>query len=515
MDEQELSQDRESFSVGSEFEAKQPGQALGLGPLELSYQELFADVLADGVITDAERQRLNKVADNLGLNKERLERLEQAMTTAYESHHRTRVVQEIRDPLRPLSPLLGAPPLTTPREPPPSSGAFAPGAMESLQAENEQLRQRIALLERELEQAQAAVHVEVSLAGWEADVGTHDSEAAWRLVRQDPAEEHALRELLGAYRAEGNDDGAFLCLQALAVVGRAREDEQVVLERHRRLDLIAPPRALDEDIWTSCLMHSEQERTTGALFSVITPALLVGRVTALRRDGRLPALPAEQKQEIAQSTVMGVRAVAWGSALLGLHCPSVYLDVEEAGGYVHIVKMPPCTLLGRGVLSGRGLLQLAFLVGQHLCYYRGEHFIKTMFSATEDLEDLFLAALLLANPQLPLSGPKRARVEPLARAIEPLLEPTQLDALRGHYLRFADEGGRTNLMRWSHAVDKTATRAGLVLCQDLGVACGVLAEQEGPLGPLALELISFATSSRFLSLRKNLRVAHETEATSS
>ena len=49
-----------------------PGEiagALGLGPLEQQYEELFAEVLADGIITADERARLEKAADNLGLDR--------------------------------------------------------------------------------------------------------------------------------------------------------------------------------------------------------------------------------------------------------------------------------------------------------------------------------------------------------------------------------------------------------------------------------------------------------------
>jgi hypothetical protein len=169
--------------------------------------------------------------------------------------------------------------------------------------------------------------------------------------------------------------------------------------------------------------------------------------------------------------------------------------------------MPPFTVVGRRALSGRTVPELAFAVGRHMSLYRGEHFVRTLFSSTEDLEDLFLAALLIANPKLPIKGAKRARIEPLARAIEPLLEPPQIDALRGNYLRFAEDGGRTNLQRWSSAIDKTAARVGLALCQDLSTALRSLEPSEGKLGPLALDLLAYATSPRFVALRTNLGVS--------
>ncbi|HSC89930.1 MAG TPA: hypothetical protein VLC09_21815, partial [Polyangiaceae bacterium] len=95
----------------------------------------------------------------------------------------------------------------------------------------------------------------------------------------------------------------------------------------------------------------------------------------------------------------------------------------------------------------------------------------------------------------------------LARAIQPLLEPAQLDALRGHYLRFAEEGGRTNLQRWGASVEKTSARVGLALSQDLTTALALVGQSEGAGGPLGLDLLAFATSDRFLLLRRRLGLA--------
>jgi hypothetical protein len=97
-------------------------------------------------------------------------------------------------------------------------------------------------------------------------------------------------------------------------------------------------------------------------------------------------------------------------------------------------------------------------------------------------------------------------VGPIAAAIEPLLQPAQIDALRGHLLRFVEEGGRTNLQRWGAAVDKTACRAGLLLCGDLTSAAAMLKAEEGANGELLRDLIAFATSEAHSKLRTQLGI---------
>jgi len=255
------------------------------------------------------------------------------------------------------------------------------------------------------------------------------------------------------------------------------------------------------------LFHPEEEVLTGQILGVITPAVLLGRVTALRRDGKLHQVDASLRQDPSKATITAVRALPWGAAILGLAAPGIYLEKDRDTGYEHIPAVPPLTIVGKRVLSGKTQLEHAFLVGRHLCFYRQEHYVKTLFNAVPDLEDLFLAALTIGNPGLPIAEDMKRRVPRIARAIEPVLEPKQVDALRGHFLRFVEEGGRTNLMRWSTSVDKTACRAGLLLCNDLGTASAVLEAEEGKQGELGKDLINFVTSERYFQLRRQLGIA--------
>jgi hypothetical protein len=240
---------------------------------------------------------------------------------------------------------------------------------------------------------------------------------------------------------------------------------------------------------------------------VIAPAVLLGRVTALRRDRQLHQPAAELRQDPASSTITAVRAMAWAAAILGLPLPPIYVEKQRDVGYEHIPGVPPLSVVGQRVLSRRSPLEHAFLVGRHLSWYRSEHYIKTLFSAVPDLEDLFLAALTIGNPGLPIAEDIKRRVQPIAKAIEPILQPQQLDTLRGRFLRFVEEGGRTNLQRWSAATEKTACRVGLLLSGDLLTARELLEPEEGELGELMKDLIVFVASERYFTLRRQLGIA--------
>jgi hypothetical protein len=188
--------------------------------------------------------------------------------------------------------------------------------------------------------------------------------------------------------------------------------------------------------------------------------------------------------------------------------PAIYADPDFAGTVEMVPSVPPAARLGAGALSGRSSAELAFLAGRHLAWHREEHFVRMLVPRIPDLEEIFLAALSIGNPGLPLAPNVKQLVVPIAKAIEPILEPSAVDRLRGHFLRFVEEGGRTNLQRWAAAMDKTTARAGLLLAGDLHAARAVLAAEDPAKAEEKMsDLLTFVVSDRYAKLRKQIGVA--------
>jgi hypothetical protein len=483
------------FLHAAGFAASEVSGGFGLGPLESQYEELFGEALEDGIITSDERARLEKAAENLGIGRDRLLRLEQAMVAAYESRHRVQIVEHYEEPAASLVPL--------------RVEAEGDAGRALLLKRIEQLEFRVRELEGELRRAQSAINVEVDLSGLEseAELASEDPDECWRRIRRNPTDAEAHRQLRRIYVARGDADRSFCLAQCLVALGAANDEERADFEAHRTQTLIAPRAGLSQNAWYDQLFHPEEEVLTGQIFSIVAPAILLGRVTALRRDGKLHQPKPETRQDPGKATVTAVRAIPWAAAILGLPQPNIFVERDRDEGYEHVPGVPPLTVVGKRVLSGRTQLEHAFLVGRHLSFYRNEHFVKTLFSAVPDLEDLFLAALVIGNPGLPIAEDMKRRVTPIAKAIQPLLEPAQIDRLRGCFLRFVEEGGRTNLQRWALCTEKTACRAGFLLANDLGTALKLLAAEERGLGELGKDLFAFATSERYFQLRRQLGIA--------
>lgn len=487
------SESTSSFELARGFDQGTASGAFELGPLAASYAQLFADALEDGVITATERVQLDQAASDLGMSRAQLQQLEQAMVHAYELHHRVKVVDRWQAPARL----------------PPPAGTTEVASPAAMLAQIEQLSRRVRQLETELREARSHVNVEVDLTGLgSTDPGAEEAPEPLRAgIRRDPTNPELFARLYSACKAAGDRDGQFRAAQALVVLGAASGEQAALDAQHAPEGLIAPQRALSTQDWNTALAHPELDIVTGNILSLVTPAALMGRVAGLRREKKLPELSESQRHDAKDSTVMAVRALGWAAAVLGMPTPAIYTDVERELSYAHVPGVPPYTLIGKEALAGRAQAEIAFLAARHMTYYRAEFFVKVLFPEVNELEDLFLAALLIGSPSLPLPTHVKSRVAPISGALEPLLDAERRDLLRQQFQTFVADGGRTNLLRWSESIDKTACRAGLCLSGDLGAATRMLAGDEGPEGPLRADLLAFAVSERHGKLRRRLGIA--------
>lgn len=497
-----MSEANVTFEHQAGFEAGEVSGNVRLGKLEAMYEELFAEVIEDGVITVEERKQLDKMADSLGLDRMRLRKLETALQAAYESRNRV-VIQDMSDAEpgpQSIQPLV---PATDPRT-------------QALERRIKALEARIKDLEIELEDARSHIAVDIDLsdvappAAARPDLPEEDPADLARRVRHDPRDEDSLHALYRLYDKRGERDSRYLVAQVLTYLGSANEAQRAVYEEHKTVGLIRPKAALTREAWTRLLFHPEEEALVGEIFSVVVSAVLVGRISALRRDKQLVKLEADKKQDPESSTIQAVRCFHWAAAILGMRAPGLYLAPDYAGAVEMVPNVPPASRLGKLALSGRSASELAFLAGRHLGHYREEHFVKLLVPDARGLEEIFLAALSIGNPGLPLSGHVKELVVPIAKAIEPILEPPQIDHLRGQFLRFVEEGGRVNLSRWATSVDRTCARAGLLLSGDLVAAENVLAletKDRAQIDEKMNDLLSFLLSERATKLRKQLGIA--------
>ncbi len=303
---------------------------------------------------------------------------------------------------------------------------------------------------------------------------------------------------------EGDLDGQVTTAAVLVRRGVATPEQHALFERFRAKGPPRPARALTSEAWAR-LFHPDEDRTTGDVFAVIASAALLGRISAMRRDRSLPHLDPEKRHEHTSSTVSAVRAVAWSAATLGMRAPPVYVDPSEPLAFEIVPALPPALRLGAPMLSGLSAVQLAFHCARHVTWFREEHFVCTLVPTIANLEELFLAALSIGAPQIPLLPEVRARLAVVAEAILPVLDEAKLARLNRQVAAFVTAGGRTSLRKWAQSAEWTALRAGVLLCGDLQVACDVVAKESNAADRIR-ELERFWASDDATYLRAQLGI---------
>jgi hypothetical protein len=420
------------------------------GDFEKQYEELFAEALEEGEISPEERHRLDLAAAALGLEAERVRRLEAALLNAYE-HRAAITLVDRADP-----------------------SALADNAPRT---------------------ARPASHLDVD----------DDRPTPITFNSPLPDENATLHERFAEARRTRNHEIELRTSAVLVRRGQANREETRIYEKLRTRAPPRPTRGLSAEGWTR-LFHPDEDRCTGDVFAVIASAALLGRISAMRRDRSLPHLDPEKKQDPIASTVSAVRAVAWGAATLGLRTPPLFVDAEVGIAFEMVPALPPALRIGSPMLAGKSALELAFHCGRHLTWFREEHFVCTLVPTIANLEELFLAALSIGAPRVELLPEVRARIAMVAEAIIPVLDDPRLARLRAQVERFLAQGGRTSLRRWAQAAEWTALRAGLLLCGDLATACEAVARETNAEDRIR-ELERFWVSDDLLALRRELGIA--------
>lgn len=549
-------------------QAAVPG-GIDLADAEARYADLFAELIWDGNITPAKRRTLNDAAHNLRLDLSRVERIEHSLSEAHESRNQFDVVDEETNDLlgaEHTTERHSVAPFAQAQDPGILALQKRIGVLEEqlyhADQDKRRLAQHVASLQRLVEQLQFALESTLEElddthqkleerksqappppkqpprkpmapepersvqrmrsavyeeAAWEAETfdiaapappPRHNPDIIYEELSKAPRDPEHLHALFNALGRGEDLDRRWCIAHILTFLGRADGREKELAARYAHSGLVRPSRAVNDDEWRELLFHPEEDRLIGEILSAIAPAVLLGHMTAMRASIAPAVLDPETRVYPKDSTLQAVRCLAWAAAFLGLHVPPLYVVPKHESACEIVLNPTPSTRVGSRALSGRDTRELAFLAGRHLAWYRREHLLGKPQRSTRRLEDMFLAALMIGNPGLPMTGEVKERVAPIARTIRPLLDDATVEYLRDCFTRFVESGGRTNLSRWFRAVERTAACAGLLLCNDLGAAHRMLELEDASRAEDGLDaLILFFASERCSLLRKRIGIA--------
>ena len=250
-------------------------------------------------------------------------------------------------------------------------------------------------------------------------------------------------------------------------------------------------------------MHPGEDLLLGKLLAAITPALIELRA---QPDKALGLSLEQQVQDVGASTITIARSFGFVGQVLALPAlPRLFLDPQREGGLGHVSARPPASVCGKGALSGLDPVDLTFIVTKHLSDCRSEHFARTLLRA-EDLARALVVARRLARSGDP--EPDQSWQRKLERKVGPPAR-AHLEQLGQ---RFPDLPTPEAIPTWLHAVELTAYRAGMLLCDDLTIPAKMagadprLSRHGLTREDVLRELLVFSVSDQYFRLRGHLGI---------
>jgi tetratricopeptide (TPR) repeat protein len=331
-----------------------------------------------------------------------------------------------------------------------------------------------------------------------------------RMSRLEPLRVATYRKLYELHTKAGRTDRAWLAATALEELGAADIDHHLVVDQYRahHTEVVRPTAVFDERIWREEIRAEGADEAVAAILRTVGRAAAELRVSTLRKEKKLLSLSPQRKQA-ETSTASIVRTFVWASHVLDVPLPELYLYDDVPGGLAAVQGDVRATAIGPSVLTGLPLSDLAFLVARHLTYYRPEHYALVFYPTLQELLQLFLTAVELGLPSMPLSSKSGATGKKLVKTLDKLLTDAEREELVKAAGRFEEAGGRVDLAGWIRGVELTATRAGFALAGDLAVAMRVMRRETRNIADVSMDdrrsdLIAYSASEPFAKLREEL-----------
>jgi tetratricopeptide (TPR) repeat protein len=348
----------------------------------------------------------------------------------------------------------------------------------------------------------------------ELDLAKHDETAAIdefaMIAVHAPNRMSTFARLFALHTRAGRLDRAWLAAQALVELGSTDPDHHLAAEQYKPEGQIRPRARLDDAAWDAWLRAPGADDIVTGILGAIVPAAVKMKVAELRAAKKVVPLDPTRRQD-PSSTASVVRSFAWASQVLGVTLPDLYVLDDVPGGIAAIQVETPSTAIGPDVMRGMTTQDLAFVAARHLAYYRPEHYALVFFPSIPELTALFLAAVKVALPEVPVPIAMGEAISRMRGELKRIATMQEREWLEAAVKALEERGGRVDLAAWAKSVELSAGRAGLLLCGDLAVAIKRIRTESRGVGDLTADdrrrdLLAFSASIELAALRDKLAV---------
>ncbi len=321
-----------------------------------------------------------------------------------------------------------------------------------------------------------------------------------RAVALDPTHAESYRAVRDLCVLTRDLDGAWCAASALVVLGVATDAERAAFEAGRRPSLTLRRDALPPDAFQRLIRDDAADVGMAHVLSTLHAPLL--RLLPRKTLSDMGLSESDRLDMSVRGPLQNMAAAA--SKVFGIPLPRLYRATGRAG----IAKLPlnpPALAVGDDVAMAWRGKELRFGLARALVTF-APGFEMAGISDAASMRLFFLAGLRVAFPDFPL--PEDAvGVEDMAREVGAMLSPEARAALVAVLTEFRRARRAIDLGAFLEGVDRTASRAGLFLGNDLQVA-GVLLQEDTlylsdlEFGDRITDLCAYAVSESYAELRR-------------
>lgn len=321
-------------------------------------------------------------------------------------------------------------------------------------------------------------------------------------VAASPRDPDGYRELRRAYTQVRRTDGIWTACQALVTLGAAEDSEHAFYDTRRAETAAHTQVELSVEQRARHAIHPGADRRVTLVIDYLLPALLerYGRPTAAQ--GYTDAHRADPSQHSLLS-----QTLVYAGRVLGVELPPIYQHASAPIAMFSIHGDVPTIALGAPAAALTDGRDAAFVAANHLSYFLPGHYARRLVPHEPELRRWVEAALDLSRGA--------THFEHLSQLEQSMLQ-TQVDPDERKIIERETEGldaREIDLHAWFKAVDATADRLGLLLCDDLERALHLLRGGDGT-GDEVTEarvdaLRTWSVSEDYLAVRAALGIAVE------
>jgi len=336
------------------------------------------------------------------------------------------------------------------------------------------------------------------------------------LIRLQPYRARTYRDLAKIFQGQGNLDAVFVIYSILNIIDTLNYEEEMFYEANKNKTVSSSKRSIKQVEREGMLIHPDERGALHDMLVAVGDSLQKIFPPPMNRYG------VKKSNQLTEKSTSPIKDLAAELAVnLGIEDLNIHLAPQSIEPQVFQTS-PPTMAINTDWFNKFNETEKRFIMGRLIEHMINGHGLPIHFPPDQVIRTLCLIAMA-ADPgvKLKLKGVSEGDMEKEIKAARKLIPRKARNQIEHAAQRFTQETADTDPQTWRKAMDHTANRAGLLVCNDLETAFGAIIKTDPQYKnvkydqlqdkssiwekhPDVVELLAFAVSDPFFRLRERM-----------